>query len=364
MWGDNVAAYAIMLYTQLDAQYFDAAPSPEQRRATSCCCGVRGASTITFASLCTLIATVLCAVAAAGTGDVFYSGWSMSGSGSESLSWQSRGLAAAPHTATATATATASPMSRASPSASPAPKTPTTGLGRLTLSSVNFCSSGDETFCSDFFTDRSIALGAFPGGAALRAQALPLQGAFAGALGLGVLTLARLAAACCKAGARGGGLQGYCHPGRLLSFAGLAAACSLAGALAGAWALRAYAAAAAAFFAASQQALHVQSQGWELVGGWLCGAVAVGLHSAAALLYCWAAARARRALRVEQLAGAQEAAAGAGAWAAAAAMGSSSSSGAAPLLQEPPKGGSAGGFYPPPPMLHMPAAYVPPSDPE
>jgi hypothetical protein len=343
-----------MIYSQLGALPI----ALLQRRATCCCCGVPGASTITMAGLCTLVATVLCAVAAAGTGDVFYSGWSMGGA-SESFSWQPRGLAAAPHSASASPQPTASPLPRASPSASPVPKTPDTGLGRLTLSSVNFCSGRDDTFCTDFFTDKRIALGAFPGGAALRAQALPLQGAFAGALGLGVLTLARLAAACCKAGARGGGLLGYCLPGRLMSFAGLAAACSLAAALAGAWALRAYAAAAAAFFAASKDVLHVQSGGWELVGGWLCGAVAVGLHSAAALLYCWAAARARRALRSGT---GQEAAqeADAEAWDAAVSSSSSSSSGAAPLLQEPPKGG----FFPPPPLLYMPAAYAPPSAPE
>ena len=268
--------------------------------------------------------------------------------------------AAAPRTASATPSAGASPLPAASPSASPLPKTPSSGLGRLTLSSVNFCSaSGGDAFCTDFFADTQLALADFPGGARLRAQALPLQGAFACALALGALTLARLAAVCCKAGARGGGLAGYCTPARLAAFSGLSAASCLGGALAGAWALRAYAAAAADFFDASGGALRVAPGGWALLGGWVCGAVAVGLLGAGALLHCAAAAGARRALRRE----AAEAAAAA-AIAAVAGAGERSGSGGGAAQGDAGKGGGGGSGFFPPPFLYVPAVYVPPSAPD
>jgi hypothetical protein len=183
---------------------------------------------------------------------------------------------------------------------------------RATLHAVNTCdaASGD-TFCSDFFAHASTPLSAVVGGPALAALAPLLRAVFLGGAGACAFSILRLlfrASRCCPSLQRE-----RCGVG----FAGSLALLSGAAAGAGAYALRHYSAAAAAFAAANAGATlapHLAlpgavalpgAAGATLMGGWVSGWIAVGAQGAAGLLLLRVACKARRQLRREREEGAR-----------------------------------------------------------
>jgi len=179
---------------------------------------------------------------------------------------------------------------------------------RVTLHGVNTCGDvASDAFCSDFFSDSSYPLTTVVGGPALAALTPQLQATFLGGAGLCVFSLLRLfsrSARCC-AGLR----RDRCGFG----FAGGVALTSAIAAGAGAFVLRRYSAASAAFAAANASSAspppHLRvlpgAAGLQLIGGYACGWVAVGAHAVAAALLLRVALKARRLAAQEREQGAR-----------------------------------------------------------
>lgn len=292
-----VKAQRTMLYTAL-SEGLD-----QRRRQRGCCCGFTGSTSLVFASIFALVAFVLNIIPLSGTGDIFYAGWDISGGDStrllSQLPPQPSPLSGHPASLVLSPTATASPK----PTPSPLPSTPSTGIARLTIKSINFCdSAAGDTFCTDFFASRRVSTFLFPGGSNLVSVARTNQFYFGGAFALGVVTVLRLIVASCKASTRGG-VEEYCTPLRVSRVTGLAGAALLGAAALGALALKQYSDAAGNFFTLSQLPLKIGPNDWSFEAGWQCGAAAVGLNCAAALLLFAVSGRNRREAKREREAG-------------------------------------------------------------
>jgi hypothetical protein len=221
----------------------DQVPAPHHRRF--CACLPRGFLGVPVAIVCAIVASALSAVATSGTGDVFWGGWDGAASSKSS------------HAST---------------------------TFRLTLFHLNSCSLGDDTFCTDFFADKSVSISFLPGGAQLAAAATPVRAYFGGVLAAGLLALVRAIYASARGCARGAASAN--EASSLRRWNATAFSCAVLHALsavAGAQALSVYQAATSHFIA-------VQNiSGFELVGGFVCGAVCVSFHAIAALI--WLGAR-------------------------------------------------------------------------
>jgi hypothetical protein len=153
--------------------------------------------------------------------------------------------------------------------------------------------SGDS-FCTEFFSDKTAEISTLPSGSALVAAGLTVQMLFIASIISSALVFSRfIATACCCDREQYTGNGRAPASRRWLRTAFGVVALHIASAVLCGYALHLYAGAAASFLAAqppmAQKATGLVGPvtGWTLMGGWSCGASAAAFHAIAAFI--WAA---------------------------------------------------------------------------